>query len=76
MNKSRLKECIRMYQDHYFLEKSMEQHNRSIEQETRKWWNFGSKKEPAAPAPESISVSACCGKDKGVCCEAYIPCQA
>lgn len=68
-----------MYQNPYFLEKSMEQNSQSIERESRNWWKFGnsSGKEPAIPAPESNSVpSTCCGKNQGVCCEAYTPCQA
>lgn len=52
MNPLNKKEWNTMYQDHYFLEKSMEQHNRSLEKESRKWWKRSTKKKPAAPASE------------------------
>lgn len=68
-----------MYQDHYFLEKSMEQHSRRMEKESRRWWTFGRGKaaeEPAMPAPGvTHAATACSGRDRGVCCEAYAVCQ-
>lgn len=74
-----------MYQNPYFLEKSMEQHNQKVEREARKgWWNSKKQKpeqskekrqEPKAPAAHS--APECEAADGRVCgCQAYSACQA
>ncbi|WP_438444716.1 hypothetical protein [Gorillibacterium sp. sgz5001074] len=71
-----------MYQNPYFLEKSMEQHNKSVEREARKgWWNGSrqtneKKQQEPKKAPAAHSNPVCTGKDHNVCCQAFAPCQA
>jgi hypothetical protein len=70
-----------MYQNPYFLEKSMEQHNRSVEREARKGWWSSKKRESGKPSKEKDTPAAsaapvCTGKSSNVCCQAFTPCQA
>lgn len=72
-----------MYPNPYFLEKTMEQHNKNLERKAMKgWWSSRKtqaqeKQQPQGKgSPAAHSGPGCTGKDGSVCCQAYTPCQA
>jgi hypothetical protein len=47
-----------MHQNPYFLEKSMEEHSRSMEMESRKWWRYRKEKDSEEQASASPSLAS------------------
>lgn len=73
-----------MHVNPYFLEKSMEEHSRSVERESRKWWQYRkvnnseeqASASPSSPARNNPAPDHSLDRETTAACQTYSPRQA